>query len=141
MPSGAAVLVDTGPLVAIFDADDMHHEICAAALKRIRGPLFTVWPAVTDAMYLLSFSEAACEGLLGWLESGSLAVLELRLADLKRVGELLAKYRDLPMDFTDAVIVSLAERETIRDIFTVDQRDFRIYKPAGFRHFNVVPSR
>lgn len=141
MSRGERVLVDTGPLVAIFDADDRHHEVCATTLRRLRGSLFTAWPAVTEAMYLLSFSEAACDGLLGWLQSGSLAVLELQRTDLQRVRELLAKYADLPMDFTDAVIVSLAERERIRNIFTVDERDFRVYKPKPFRHFNLLPAR
>lgn len=140
MASRASVLVDTGPLVALLDADDVHHRRCVATLKGIRGSLFTVWPAVTEAMYLLSFSEDARDALLQWLESGALAVLELRPADLRRVRELLKKYGDLPMDFTDAVIVSLAERDAIRDIFTVDERDFRIYKPRTFRHFNILPS-
>ena len=42
--------------MAVLDHDDPHHEACVAALKTIRDPLVTVWPAVTEAMYLLGFS-------------------------------------------------------------------------------------
>ena len=137
--SAEKVLADTGPLVALFDADDRSHSACAGALKALRGPLFTVWPAVTEAMYLLSFSRLAQDALLRWLESGALAALELGAEDMPRVRELLNKYRDLPMDFTDAAVVCAAEREGIRRIFTVDARDFRIYRPRHARSFDLLP--
>ena len=52
MPS---VLVDAGPLVAVIDRTDTYHRRCAAALDTIHEPLLTVWPAFTEAMYLLRY--------------------------------------------------------------------------------------
>ena len=50
------MLVDAGPLVALLDRGDPEHEASVAAFKTIREPLITVWPAFTEAMYLLSGS-------------------------------------------------------------------------------------
>ena len=46
------ILVDAGPLVALVDADDQFHKKCVANLKVLRDLLATVWPPVTEAMYL-----------------------------------------------------------------------------------------
>ena len=43
------------------------------------------------------------------------------------------------MDFTDAALVSIAERDSIKSIFTVDARDFRIYKPKHVKSFQLLP--
>lgn len=47
------VLVDAGRLVALIDRADPDHEACVASLKTLRGSLITVWPAFTEATYLL----------------------------------------------------------------------------------------
>ncbi|MEK7836583.1 MAG: hypothetical protein AAB328_01245, partial [candidate division NC10 bacterium] len=65
------ILVDAGPIVALVHRDDRNHERCRDALRAIREPLGTVWPALTEAMYLLGFSWAAPEAvwdmvLVGW---------------------------------------------------------------------------
>jgi uncharacterized protein len=54
--------------------------------------------------------------------------------------ELMRKYRDLPMDL-DAALVRVAERERLRRIFTLDWRDFQIYRPSRIGRFAVLPSR
>jgi predicted nucleic acid-binding protein len=58
-----AILVDAGPLVAHLHRDDQHHQECVAALAGFRDPLVTVWPAFTEAMYLLNFSWRAQDAL------------------------------------------------------------------------------
>jgi len=52
---------------------------------------------------------------------------------------LMRKYRDLPMDLADAALVAVAERERINGVFTLDRRDFNIYKPAGMKRFEIIP--
>jgi len=52
---------------------------------------------------------------------------------------LMWKYRDLPMDLADAALVRVAERERIRRVFTVDRRDFAIYRPNRLGRFQILP--
>lgn len=132
------VLVDAGPLVALLDSRDEDHVRCVEALQGIREPLMTVWPAVTEAMHLLRGSWRAQAALWEMLESGIVELLELDADDVPRMGELMHKYRDLPMDLADAALVRVAERERIRHVFTLDQRDFRVYRPQGLGRLALV---
>lgn len=135
------ILLDAGPLVAILHAGDRHHRECVETLSSLSEPLVTVWPAVTEAMYLLGFSSDAQQALWEVLESDAVLLAELTDADIPRMKELMQKYRDLPMDLADAALVRVAERERIRTIFTIDHRDFELYRPRGFRQFRILPAR
>jgi hypothetical protein len=134
------VLVDAGPLVALIDRGDEHHQRCVDALRGIRDPLMTVWPAVTEAMYLLGPSWPAQAALWEMVESEAVALLQLDGDDVPRMAELMRKYKDLPMDLADAALVRVAERERIRYMFTLDQRDFRVYRPAGLGRLSLLPA-
>lgn len=133
------ILVDAGPLVAFVDADDQHHKKCVAALKVLREPLVTVWPPVTEAMYLLTDLPKAQEALWEMLARGVLQLLSLDLADVPRMRELMSKYVDRPMDLADAALVRVAEREGIRKIFTVDREDFCVYRLHGRVRPTIIP--
>ena len=133
------ILVDAGPLVALVDADDQHHKKCVAALKVLREPLVTVWPPVTEAMYLLGDLPKAQEALWEMLGRGVLQLLPLDLTDIPRMRELMSKYGDRPMDLADAALVRVAEREGIRKIFTIDSEDFGVYRLHGRIRPNIIP--
>lgn len=49
------------------------------------------------------------------------------------------KYRDRPMDFAEAALVRVGEREGIDTVFTVDRKDFEVYRLSGRRRFKIVP--
>jgi len=125
--------------VALIHADDRHHASCREALEGIREPLATVWPAITEAMYLLGFSPDAQDALWRLLEREAVKILPLDAGDVPRMRELMRKYRDLPMDLADAALVRAAERERISSVFTIDRRDFEIYRPRGIRRFTMLP--
>lgn len=133
------ILVDAGPLVALVDADDQYHKKCVAALKVLREPLVTVWPPVTEAMSLLGDVPKAQEALWEMLTRGVLQLLPLDHTDVPRIRELMSKYADLPMDLADAALVRVAEREGIRKIFTVDGKDFGVYRLHGRVRPNLIP--
>jgi len=133
------ILVDAGPLVALVDADDQYHKKCVAALKVLQEPLVTVWPPVTEAMYLLGDLPKAQEALWEMLGRGVLQLLPLDLTDIPRMRELMSKYADPPMNLADAALVRVAEREGIRKIFTVDREDFSVYRLHGRVRPNIIP--
>jgi len=133
------ILMDAGPMVALLDANDQHHARCVKALQRISEPLVTVWPAVTEAVYLLGFSPDAQAALLTRLEEETPRLLPLDRRDVPRMRELLRKYRDRKMDLADAALVRVAERERVFTIFTIDRTDFQVYRPLGPRRFTIIP--
>jgi uncharacterized protein len=134
------VLVDAGPLVALIDAGDTHHRPCVDALKSIRAPLVTVWPAFTEAMYLLGPSWRGQKALWQMLETRAVTLASLDEGDAPRMRELMEKYRDLPMDLADAALVRIAERDDMTTIFTVDRKHFSAYRPGRRRRFAILPA-
>jgi hypothetical protein len=133
------ILVDAGPLVAIVDADDQHHAECVAALEGVREPLATVWPPIVEAMYLLADLPKAREALWQMLERGGVQLLSLDITDAPRMREFMDKYANRPMDLADAALLRVAEREGVRKIFTVDRRDFLVYRLNNRTRLTLLP--
>lgn len=133
------ILVDAGPLVALVDASDEHHGRCAAALREVAEPLGTVWPAVTEALDRLLDVPEGQDAVLEMLRRGVVRLLPLGHEDVPRIQELMARYRDQPMDLADAALVRLAEREGLDRVFTVDRRDFAVYRIAKRKAFRIIP--
>lgn len=134
-----AVLIDTGPLVALLDRSDAHHERVVEALADIQDRLVSVWPVLVEAMYLLAFSWQAQKALWEILETGAIELLPLHEADIPHLKSLMEKYRDLPMDMADAALVRVADREGIRRVMTLDRRDFSVYQLARKGSFTLLP--
>lgn len=133
------ILVDAGPLVALIHRDDRHHDACRETLRSLNEPLATVWPAFTEAAYLLGFSWAAQDALWDFVGRGAVSFLPLDENDAPRMRALMARYRDLPMDLADAALVRVAEREGLERIFTVDRTDFSVYRMKGGGSFTLLP--
>ena len=134
------VLVDASALIALLDRDDVAHERCIEALKGIRDPLVTVWPALTEAMHLLADTRRGPDALCDMVSDDAMKLIALEAPDVARMKQLMEKYRDLPMDFADAALVCAAERERISRILTFD-RHFEIYRLPRRTRFTVLPPR
>ncbi len=135
------ILVDTGPLVALFDPADRAHDRCVETLKTIKEPLATTYPVLTEAFHLLQPASTGALRLMDFATEGGLQVLMIDNQGLTRAFELMVQYADARMDFADASLVSSAERHNVRTIFTIDRNDFATYRmKRGHRHvaFNVI---
>ena len=128
------VVVDSGPVIALFDAGDAHHLRALEFVRQSKAKLLSTMAAVTEAMYVLEESLPAQKNLLAWIQAGGLSLTEPEPMDFQRISELMENYADLPMDFTDAVVVALCERLGIHYVASVD-RDFAIYRYKGRTKF------
>lgn len=130
-------LVDAGPLIALFDADDSHHGEVMRFLEGFRSRLHTTWPVLTEAAHMLSFSIRAQEGLLAWVMRNGVQLFPLAAAHLPRLLELMRKYADLPLDLADGSLLVAAEQIGTLDILTVDS-DYSVYRLPGGRALRNV---
>ena len=135
------ILIDTGPIVALFDKDDRYHALCIEILKEIREPLVTTWPVVTECFYLLNFSWEVQDSLWLFIQRGGIGIYPVEKELVIRCRELMKQYCDLPMDLADATLVALAEVLEISKIFTLDHKDFSIYRLKQKRRFTLIPSK
>jgi uncharacterized protein len=122
-------LIDSGPLVALFDADDKYHAAAKAALAGFTGRLITTWAVLTEVSYLLSFSGEVQLDFLKWLARGALVIENLDERDFAFLIERMKKYNDRPMDLADATLMCVAEKSNLKHVFSVDS-DFSIYKTS-----------
>jgi uncharacterized protein len=133
------ILVDAGPLIALVRADDQHHVACAAALHSINQPMGTIWPVITETIYMLRGIQGAQETIWEMLLEQGVQILPLGLPDVPRIRELMLKYSNREMDLADAALVRVAERENVREIFTVDRQDFSVYRLHGRIRPIIIP--
>ncbi|RLB26754.1 MAG: PIN domain nuclease [Deltaproteobacteria bacterium] len=134
------ILLDTGPIVAFFDASDHYHDICIELLKGVDEPLITTWPVLTEAFFLLGFSWRAQDNLWQFIIRGGLNIMSLDDGQQARCRQLMEKYKDLPMDLADGTLVVLAESQKVRKVFTLDHKDFSIYRPRHIKRFTLLPA-
>ena len=132
-----AILVDAGVFVALLDRSDNNHQACVKALASISDPLLTVWPVLTEAMHLLSRTSRGQEALLDIVDDDAVGMVDLGQSDLRRIKTLMRKYHSLPMDFADAALVRVAERERLTRILTFDKH-FAIYALPGRARFTII---
>ena len=131
------ILIDSGPLIALFDGNDEYHQKAVEFIKNNTGELITTLASITETLHLLDFNRNAQIDFLSWLNEGAVSIEPIDNNDLSRIKELIVKYRDLPMDFADACLVFLGEKLNIDKIATID-RDFDIYRIRGKKYFKVV---
>lgn len=136
-----AIIVDTGPLYALADADDEYHQAVRKYIATVGEPLIVPSAVVPEVCYLLR-ERLGAEAELQFLRS--LARQELLLedftrADLDRVLQILEQYAAARFGMVDAAVMAIAERLKIKVVLTLDRRDFGMYRPRHCPAFDLVP--
>ena len=134
-------LIDTGALLALLDRDDRWHQRCAESFVALRLPLATSAAVLAELFHLLGNNRRELTAAWGLLRSGAITLLPVDDRDTAELETLMKRYADRPMDFADATLVRLAQREGLTTVFTVDHDDFETYRIEGRRRFRVVPER
>ncbi len=135
------ILVDTGPLVALFNPKDNYHPRCLDILQSLREPLLTTIPVLTEAFHLLVPGSKRALALGAFVQKKGLTVWSLDDDSLTTALILMEKYADKPMDFADASLVTAAQLLDVQRIFTIDRNDFLSYRIASghtFKSFELV---
>lgn len=134
-----ALIVDTGPLVATLDATDPDHERCAELLQRSTEPRVVPVCVLVEVEYLLRPWSRAFAALLADFEAGALELLELPTGWLLRAGELVGRYRDLPLGLVDATVIAATEMLGEAKVATLDHRHFSVVRPAHTASLTLLP--
>jgi predicted nucleic acid-binding protein len=132
------ILVDTGPFVALFDPQDGQHERCKGILRKIREPLYTTVPVLTEAFHMLSPGSIGADRLRDFILEGGVFLWFMNYAALQRAFALMEQYADHPMDLADASLIVAAEVLKTSKVFTIDRQDFETYRiQRGHRYYRV----
>jgi predicted nucleic acid-binding protein len=133
------ILLDTGFLVALVNGADPDHAACAEVWGRVRAPLVTTEGVLVEAAHLLRRTADGVHAAVSLVWASGAAVLEPTPERHARALALMTKYRDVPMDFVDALLVALAEEQRASDVLTLDRRGFTVYRIGGRGRFRIQP--
>ena len=128
-------IVDSGPLVAYFNARDRWHRWVVDQTTTLYPALVTCEPVLTEAGFLIHRAGGHAADLIRKLDQGVLKVAIDGEEEAPSVEALLGRYEDTPMSLAEACLVRLTERYSDSRLFTLDS-DFGHYRRNG-RH--VIP--
>ena len=131
-----SVLIDSGPLIALFAVDDRHHQRFDEYVSLLSADglrLLTTWPCIVEASYLLGRPQRY--EMLHWVELGGAAVYPFEphhLGDIVKWMQQCSRQAKREMDLADASLYWLANETGVTDILTTDIADFSRYRlPDG----------
>jgi predicted nucleic acid-binding protein len=134
-----ALIVDTGPLVAMLDVTDPDHQGCADLLQDSAEPRVVPVCVLVEVEYLTRPWPEAFPALHADFESGALELIDLPTRWLLRAGELVERYSDLPLGLVDATVIAATEMLGESKLATLDRRHFSVVRPAHVDALALLP--
>ena len=126
-PSQLEVIVlDTSAVLALLDRHERAHEEVVAAFETDPGPYLVPTAILAEIGYLIEhrLGSTPLRAFLDDLQAGAFS-LDCGDGDIVRIAELVERYADLPLGFSDAAVIACAERHRGR-VLTLDRRDFEV---------------
>lgn len=136
-----ALVADTGPLLALLDADDPHHGRCVAMFDEVAEDVVVPSPVLVEMDYwvleLLGHDTWAVftEDLAG----GAYRLHQLDEDDIMRAAELERMYASLDLGYVDAAVIVTCERLGETKVATLDHRDFSAVRPRHCEALRILP--
>ena len=133
------LLLDTGAIYALANADDEWHRPVREFLAANRQTLFVPCGVIAEAAYMIRsrLGPKVEKDFAETLAAGQLVVEHLTQADWDRCADLLGQYDFLGL--VDASLVAIAERLKLKALVTTDRRDFRRVRPRHTPAFDLLP--
>lgn len=134
-------ILDTSFLFALTDQSDRNHQRVLTVAQRVNERLVLPVVVLPEICYLVAsrLGHQAMRHFVASINPNTVQIEAVTPEDLNRVHQILEKYADNQLDFTDAAIVAIAERLVINRVYTLDQRDFSIIRPKHCDYFELVP--
>ena len=136
-----SALLDTGILYALVDQGDKWHFPATESIATYTGTILVPAPVVGETCYLVARSGGtrAVARFLRFLVQSNWQICDPTETDYVQVVDILEQYADSRIDFVDTIVMAIAERLSIQKVFTVDRRDFRIYRPRHCKFLELLP--
>lgn len=132
------VLLDTGPLVAVLDRGDPFHHACVDLWHDIADRCITTEAVVTEATHLVG--RAGGSPLpLELLFAARIPIISIERGGHEHAVRLMRRYGSLPMDYTDATLVIVADALRVSTVFTLDRKAFLMYRRGDGSPFALLP--
>lgn len=133
-------IADTGFVVAILSKRDQYHSKAVPVYQQAHQ-IYLPQTTLTEVAYLLAQEggSIAVSVFLAQLPSSKIKVIPLQDEDLAKTAVILKQYANSRIDFVDATVMAVAERYELTTVLTLDQRDFRLYRPSHCSHFEILP--
>lgn len=137
-----ALVIDTGPILALLDATDAHHESCRELILSASERRVIPSPVLPEVDHLVR-AHAGAERFSDFLRDirrDTYEVADLTAADYDRIDDLLATYRDLGTGFVDAAVLAIVERLGESKLATLDHRHFAVMRPRHVKALKLLPA-
>jgi uncharacterized protein len=136
-----ALVLDTGPIVALLDASDPEHERCRAMVAEVDEDLVVPAPVLVEVDYWLSklFGLATWQTFVEDIDRGAYRLYQLEERDLVRAAELEQTYESLNLGLVDAAVIVACERLGENKVATLDRRDFGVVSLRHCKHLTLLP--
>jgi predicted nucleic acid-binding protein len=136
-----SLVFDTGPILAILDADDPAHTGCVDLLEEFQEPLIVVAATLVEIDYWIRqrLQPEVWSTFVSDIAEGAYRLEQLSVGEMSRVVELQADYRDLDLGMVDAAVMVTCEKLNERKVATLDRRHFGAVRPRHAKHFEILP--
>ncbi|RLA76510.1 MAG: pilus assembly protein [Epsilonproteobacteria bacterium] len=128
-------IIDSGPIIALFDKDDKYHKKTLEFMHSFDGKLISTWAVITEVTHMLSFNLTVQLNFLKWVEMEAITIYQIEQSELTAMIKMMQKYSDIPMDLADSTLMYVAQKENIKDIISIDS-DFDIYRTIKKQSLN-----
>ena len=133
------IIVDTGPIVALFNANDRFHAPVRHWFEKHSAAyqLVSCEAVITEAAYMLGWNIDTQPACLSWAQH-SLTIQPIAGNAYEKMGQWMRQFANVPMDFADACVLWLFMERRGSSVLTLDQRGFGVFRLPGQRKFPSV---
>jgi hypothetical protein len=136
-----ALILDTGPIVALLDAADPEHARCVAMVDQVREDLVVPAPVLVEVDYWLRklYGPAPWQTFVEDVANGAYRLYHLDEDGLVRAAEIEHTYESLGLGLVDVAVMVTCERLGETKVATLDRRDFAVIRPSHCESLTLLP--